>query len=117
MGKEGYCLLYKQPRRRLPKLFLKRVYIAPIQRLIACRAAAPEMPPDKRSPGKNSGESEECSALICHDYPLLLLLLYPLSKRERPIILSATERLSVRYQTYSEKKALTARVSFPKDYF
>jgi hypothetical protein len=75
------------------------------------------MPSDKRSPGKNSGESEECSALICHDYPLLLLLLYPLSKRERPIILSATERLSVRYQTYSEKKASTAPGKFSERLF
>ncbi|ODT80518.1 MAG: hypothetical protein ABS69_06305 [Nitrosomonadales bacterium SCN 54-20] len=34
MGKEGYCLLYKPLQQRLSEAFLKRVHMAPIQKLI-----------------------------------------------------------------------------------
>jgi hypothetical protein len=48
MGKEGYCLLYKHLQQHLHKAFLKRVHMASIQKLIACRAALPKrLPADK----------------------------------------------------------------------
>jgi hypothetical protein len=77
MGKEGYCLLHKHLQQHLHKASLKWMHMASIQKLIACRAAAPGAPPAdkgrKEASGENSGKNEEHSAPICHDYRFFCL--------------------------------------------